>query len=209
MFKAPLADISDTMSGVEATAEPNRLVRELYEELGELLEQGDDVFVEEGPPLLAEAIEQDGFFEGVETEHAEYGDYTRAKVIGDEGRHVIRYMEWPPEYALMPHEHHGRPCFEVLVEGQLLLADMEAERIGEDEYLMDVIGTQSTAPGETAVVDPREGEIHAVYSPVRSRSLHVYPDDSYKGIGYVPKESDDTDRDVYERKEFLLREGEE
>lgn len=186
--------------------EPNRTVREVYEALGDLLEEGDDVFVERGPALLQEAIEDPAFFEGVDTEHAPPGEYTREKVIGDEGRHVVRYMEWPPEYSLMPHEHHGRPCFEVLVEGQLLLANMAAERVGDDAYEMNLVGTDTTAPGEAAVIDPRECEIHAVYSPVRSRSLHVYPDDSYYGVGYVPKE--DAEGDVYTRERFLLKEDE-
>jgi hypothetical protein len=32
--------------------------------------------------------------------------------------HVTRSTEWLPEYALCPHEHHGRPCFEVIVEDE-------------------------------------------------------------------------------------------
>ncbi|WP_247730151.1 hypothetical protein [Halovivax limisalsi] len=191
----------------QETGSANEHVREVYEELGELLEQGDDVFVEEGPALLEDAIERPGFLDGLETEHAEPGEYTRKKVIGDPGRHVIRYMEWPPEYALMPHEHHGRPCFEVLVEGHLALSDLEPTQVGENEYTFEVLGTTVTEPGESAVVDPRENEIHAVYSPVRSRSLHVYPDDSYKSYGYVYDE--DADGDVYERKEFQLREDDD
>jgi hypothetical protein len=186
--------------------DPNPLVRETYEALGDLLERGDDAFVEEGPALLAEAIRDPAFFEGVETEHAAPDEYTRTKVIGDEGRHVIRYMEWPPEYALMPHEHHGRPCFEALVEGRLLLSDMEVEPLGEDEYRLSVAGTSTAAPGETATIDPRDCEVHAVYSPVRSRSLHVYPDDNYHGVGYVPAEDPTHDGDVYTRERFLLRE---
>lgn len=192
----------------QTSREPNPVVREVYEELGDLLEQGDDVFIQEGPDLLAEAIAREGFFENVETDHAAPGEYTRAKVIGDTGPHVIRYMEWPPEYALMPHEHHGRPCFEVLVEGHLVLSDMERTEVDDGRYTFDVLETTVTEPGETAVVDPRENEIHAVYSPVRSRSLHVYPDDSWKSVGYVLDEDDDSDRDVYEREEFVLRDEE-
>jgi hypothetical protein len=182
-------------------------VREVYEKLGELLEQGDDVFVKEGPALLKDAIEETEFLDGLETEHAEPGTYTRKKIIGDPGRHVIRYMEWPPEYALMPHEHHGRPCFEVLVEGHLALTDLEPTQVGEDRYTFDVLGSSVTEPGESAVVDPRENEIHAVYSPVRSRSLHVYPDDNYRSFGYVLDE--EADGDVYVRTEFQLREDED
>jgi len=188
--------------------DPNPVVREVYDELGELLEHGDDAFVEEGPRLLKRAIDRDGFFENVTTDTATPDEYTREKVIGDPGEHVIRFMEWPPEYTLMPHEHHGRPCFEVLVEGNLMLADLERTKVGENAYTFEVIDMTTTAPGESAVVDPRESEIHAVYSPVRSRSLHVYPDDNWTAYGYV-LEDDGPDADIYERREFQLREPDE
>ncbi|NHN48384.1 hypothetical protein G9464_12375 [Halostella sp. JP-L12] len=185
-------------------ADPNPIVREAYDELGELLAEGDDAFVEEGPALLADAVERDGFFENVTTDPAAPDEYTREKVIGDPGEHVIRFMEWPPEYTLMPHEHHGRPCFEVLVEGHLMLANLERTEVGDGEYTFDVVDSEVTRPGEPAVVDPRENEIHAVYSPVRSKSLHVYPSDNWRAFGYVPKD-DSADNDVYERREFQLR----
>lgn len=196
------------MSQQSPTQDPNPLVREVYDELGELLKQGDDVFVEEGPALLKAAIDQDGFFENVTTDPAAPDEYTREKVIGDPGEHVIRFMEWPPEYTLMPHEHHGRPCFEVLVEGHLMLADLERTEVGDNEYTFDVIDSDITEPGESAVIDPRQCEIHAVYSPVRSKSLHVYPDDNWTAYGYVPKD-DTADNDIYERREFQLRDPDE
>ncbi|EMA46608.1 hypothetical protein C448_05883 [Halococcus morrhuae DSM 1307] len=117
-------------------------------------------------------------------------------------------MEWPPEYALMPHEHHGRPCFEVLVDGHLVLSDLKRTRIGDNEYTFEVLETTIAESGESAVIDPRENEIHAVYSPVRSRSLHVYPDDNYESYGYVLND-DNRKADVYKRKEFQLRDPEE
>ncbi|PSQ16980.1 hypothetical protein BRD00_09375 [Halobacteriales archaeon QS_8_69_26] len=183
-------------------SDPNPIVREVYDELGALLDRGDDAFVEEGPTLLSEAIERDGFFENVTTDPAAPDEYTREKVIGDPGEHVIRFMEWPPGYTLCPHEHHGRPCFEVLVDGHLVVTDLERTRVGDGKYTFEVIDSQVTRPGEAAVVDPRENEIHAVYSPVRSRSLHVYPDDHWRAFGY---ELVDGDADVYERREFQLR----
>lgn len=201
MFSAPL----EPYMSKHAEPEPNLMVRDVYDRLGELLDQGDDVFVEEGPEVLQDAIEHEGFFEGVTTDRAAPDEYTRNKVIGDPGEHVIRYMEWPPEYTLVPHEHHGRPCFEVLVEGHLVVTDLERERVGEDRYTFEVIDSQITEPGEAAVVDPRESEIHAVYSPVRSKSLHVYPDDQWTAYGYVHV-GQENGRDLYERKEFQLRE---
>ena len=186
------------------TEQPNEIVRDVYDQLGDLLQESDAVFVEEGPELLKRSMYQPGFFEGMETITAT-DTYTRAKVIGED-QHVIRFMEWPPEYSLMPHEHHGRPCFEVMVEGQLLLADMDAEEVEEEEeeqYRLDVVDTTTAGPGDSAVVDPRRNEIHTVYSPVRSRSLHVYPSDNCYSVGYVPVEADPTD-DRYERKRFEI-----
>lgn len=183
---------------------PNPLVREVYDELGALLERSDDAFVEEGPGILQDAITQEGFFENVHTDPAAPDEYTREKVVGDPGEHVIRFMEWPPEYTLMPHEHHGRPCFEVLVEGELLVADLERTEVADGEYTFDVLESTVTEPGESAVIDPRENEIHSVYSPVRSRSLHVYPEDNWQAYGYVLHKPGN-DADTYKRREFELR----
>jgi hypothetical protein len=191
------------MSSVTRSEDPNPVVRETYDRLGRLLDEGDDVFVEEGPAVLQEAIGRDGFFENVTTDEAAPDEYTRNKVIGDEGEHVIRYMEWPPEYALMPHEHHGRPCFEVVTEGHLVCTDLERRAV-DGGYEFDVIGSSVARAGESAVIDPRKNEIHTVYTPVRSRSLHVYPSDSWTAYGYVL--DDDREDDVYRRQEFELRE---
>jgi hypothetical protein len=162
------------------------------------------VFVEQGPNILKKAIKQDGFFENVSTDPAEPDEYTREKVICDPGEHTIRFMEWPPEYALLPHEHHGRPCFEVLVEGRLLITDLERIQLSDNTYTFNVLDTTIVRPGDSAVIDPRENEIHSVYSPVRSKSLHVYPEGNWKAYGYVLQESEN-DADIYERKEFQLR----
>lgn len=181
---------------------PNDRVDTVYDRLSDLLARGDDVFVEEGPAVLQEAIDDRAFFEGVDTERA-VEEYTRSLVYREPDGPVIRYMEWPPEYSLLPHEHHGRPCFEVLVDGRLFLADMEATELADGEYTLEVVGTEVCGPGDAGVVDPRDGsDIHAVYSPVRSRSLHVYPDDNHYGIGYVRTEGDD---DRYRRERFELR----
>lgn len=190
----------------ETAQSPNPIVRELYEQLGDLLDDGDDAFIEHGPALLQEAAQEPDFFDNIDTEPASTNTYTRTKVIGDPGKHVIRYMEWPPEYALLPHEHHGRPCFELLVDGVLFMSDMDVTQIGNNEYELEVADTETCTPGDTAVVDPRDGsDVHAVYSPVRARSLHVYPDDCYHAFGYV--QQDTTPRkDSYTRERFQLRE---
>jgi len=203
----------------EQSVGPNPRVAEVYERLRELLDRGDDAFIEDGPRVVQDAIGDPGFFEGVDTDHADPGEYTRRKVAGRPDGPVIRFMEWPPEYALVPHEHHGRPCFEVLVEGTLFLTDFEPERVegsgsagdgaGADRYLLHETGHEVCEPGDAGVVDPRNGsDVHSVYSPVRSRSLHVYPDDNYHAYGYVHVGDGDPDRDLYERERFELRNGE-
>ncbi|SFK84087.1 hypothetical protein SAMN04487950_1375 [Halogranum rubrum] len=182
---------------------PNPVVRRLYDRLGELLDESDDAFVEHGPALLRAAIRDPDFFDGVSTEQAPTGTYTRRKVVGDEGEHVIRFMEWPPGYALVPHEHHGRPCFEVLVDGLLTVVNMRPEELDDGLYELTALDTEVVRPGETTVVDPRVSDVHAVYSPVRSRSLHVYPDDASHAFGYcLIDESSEDDR--YRRLRFDL-----
>lgn len=183
---------------------PNEQVRNVYDRLGELLEQGDDAFVEEGPAVVRNALSDPGFLDGVETEPA-VDSYTRAKVIGGPGDHVIRYMEWPPEYSLMPHEHHGRPCFEVLVEGTLVLTDVDAVEVEDGRYELEPGEVTVCRQGDAGVVDPRTGnDVHAVYSPERTRSLHCYPDDKYHSFGYVPEDETDPTNDYYVRERFEL-----
>ncbi|WP_254535140.1 hypothetical protein [Halomarina litorea] len=186
----------------EAYVDANPVVRECYERLGCLLEEGDDAFVGRGPALLQAAIRDPAFFDGVATDPAPPGSYTRRRVVGDPGRHVVRFMEWPPGFSLLPHEHHGRPCFEVLVEGLLAVVDMRADPVSDGLYELTPLGTTVARPGDAAVVDPRVNGVHAVYSPVRSRSLHVYPSDEAHAYGYCLVE-DGSDR--YSRERFDLR----
>jgi|GEM_PF-5754038 len=186
------------------TAVPNERIETVYDRLGDLLKEGDDAFVEDGPGIVKEALSEPGFLDGVETEPAT-DSYTRAKVIGEPGGHVIRYMEWPPEYTLMPHEHHGRPCFEVLVDGTLALTDMVPTEVEEGRYEMDIEGITTCRENDAGVVDPRTGnDVHAVYSPERTRSLHCYPDDAFHSYGYVQEDEDDPSNDYYRRERFEL-----
>jgi hypothetical protein len=180
-------------------------MKAVYDRLGELLDRGDDAFIEEGLVVIQEALQDPGFLNGVETEPA-VDSYTRAKVIGGGPEdHVIRYMEWPPEYSLLPHEHHGRPCFEVLVEGMLVLTDMEPVEVADSRYELHPGDVTVCRQGEAGVVDPRTGhDVHAVYSPERCRSLHCYPNDKSYSFGYVPENESDPENDRYVRKRFDL-----
>ena len=180
---------------------PNPVVRDLYDRLGELLAESDDAFVERGPALLRAAISDPAFFDDVTTDPAPADTYTRRKVVGAPGEHVVRFMEWPPGYALLPHEHHGRPCFEVLVDGLLTVVNMRPDTVDDELYELTALDTEVVRPGETTVVDPRVSDVHAVYSPVRSRSLHVYPDDAAHAFGYCLVD-DGSDR--YRRLRFDL-----
>jgi hypothetical protein len=185
-------------------SQPSGSFRDVYEQLGVLLARSDDAFIEEGPGIVQDALDDPTFLEGIETEPAT-DSYTRAKAMGEPGEHVVRFMEWPPEFPLMPHEHHGRPCFEVLVAGTLFLANMDVDPVEDDRYELSVRETTVCRPGDAGIVDPRTGsDVHSVYSPVRARSLHFYPDDNYSGHGYVLDE--ESERDLYERREFTLRE---
>ena len=95
------------------------------------------------------------------------------------------------------------------LDGLLSVVNMKPQPVDDERYWMEVVGTELTRPGESAVIDPRENDVHAVYSPVRSRSLHVYPDDNYHAFGYVHQEDGDPERDVYVRERFELRECDE
>lgn len=183
---------------------PNGEVEAVYDRLGDLLDRGDDAFVEDGPGIVQDALSDPGFLDGVETIPA-VDSYTRAKVVGGPGNHVIRYMEWPPEYSLMPHEHHGRPCFEVLVEGTLVLTDMTPVEVEDGRYEMEPGDVTVCREGDAGVVDPRTGNcVHAVYSPERTKSLHCYPDDKYYSYGYVPEDESNAEHDYYRRERFEL-----
>lgn len=183
---------------------PTDTLKKVYDQLGQLLDRGDNTFIEEGPSIVKDALSDPAFLEGIETESA-VNSYTRAKVLGAPGEHIIRFMEWPPEYTLMPHEHNGRPCFEVLVEGTLVLTDMELIPVSDDRYELKPRAVTVCHEGDAGVIDPRNGnDVHAVYSPERTRSLHIYPDDKYYAYGYVPENPNDPHSDYYLRERFEL-----
>jgi len=181
--------------------ESDNLMRVLYDRLGVVLRQGDDAFIERGPPLVKEFfLGNPEVLDDLRIKPATNG-YTRAKVIGDKDKHVIRFMEWAPDCYLLPHEHHGRPCFEFLVEGQLVIHDFVSQEIEDSKFMLKLIRRYVAKPGDFAVVDPRVTEIHSVLSNgTRSRSLHFYPEDNYFTSAYV-----ETRKDVYHRKRLDLR----
>lgn len=88
---------------------------------------------------------------------------------------MIRFSEWPSKVHAGAPRTPGSPCFEALVEGHLVRADLIRTEVG-GEYAFDVPDSTVTRPGEASIVGPRKNEIHGVHSPVRSETLHVSPD---------------------------------
>lgn len=176
----------------------NPAVRQVYEDLGRLLEAGDDVFIEQGPDLLKQACADPAFLAGVAFVEAD-GRYTRTKVIGDPGRHVIRGMVWPGEFYLIPHEHHGRPCFEVVLDGLLKIYYYRAIPKEGEVYELEAMMELLVGTGEHAVIDPRITEVHAVRSMRKSRAIHVYPQDKDVGYGFIRN-----GQGLYARRSFPL-----
>ena len=87
-----------------------------------------------------------------------------------------------------------------------MVTDLERTQLSDGTYTFDTLDTTIVCLGDSAVIDPRQNEVHSIYSPVRSKSLHVYPEDNWKAYKCVLQESE-KDADIYERQEFQLREG--
>ena len=77
------------------------------------------------------------FLNNVEFKETNSDKYTRTKVIGEGGKPVIRAMRWPAEYELMPHEHHGRPCMELIVSGNMEVKDIKAKATQCNKYILE------------------------------------------------------------------------
>ena len=173
------------------------LRRDLYEGLGNILEtEGDDGFITNGPKLVQRAFSANpSLFNGLRFVRAE-NNYTRAKVIGEEGRHVILAMEWAPGFYLLPHEHHGRPCFDFVIQGHLRVTDYEANKINGNKrierYRLTPLRTYGAKTGNFVVVNPSFGEIHSVKTIEKSRSIHFYPGDNAYSFGYERLNGTDT-----------------
>ena len=86
-------------------------------------------------------------------------------------------MEWPEGFILSPHEHHNRPCFELLLEGRMHVCEYKSEKIKNNIYRLEIYNFHSLKPGDIAKVD-LDVQIHSIYSSKLCRSLHVYPKDN-------------------------------
>lgn len=176
---------------------------EVYERLGTVLSnEGDEGFITKGPGIVKEFYtKHPEIFQSLETKHAESG-YTRKKVICDNGKHAVRFMEWSHGSESPIHEHGGRPCFDIVIEGELVITDLKATKIDEeDKYKLEEVKKYTVGSGEFVIVDHREEiEIHIVKSPNgKSKSLHFYPID-HKSVGVYVKGSDGN----FKREEYPL-----
>ena len=165
----------------------NQIIQDLYGKFSNLLSISDNAFIEEGPTLLKHIFEEQGLeklMAGIRYKYPQDG-YTRTKLIGEKGKQVIRFMEWPFSYYLHPHEHHGRPCFEILIYGKLEVIDFKPVEVGEGRYKLDFFKRDVLNPGQVGIIDPRITEVHSVRSLKKSGSLHVYPSDENYTTAYI------------------------
>lgn len=159
-------------------------IEKLYLQLRESMKKGDKKFI-----YYATAALRDGFLEGIFSslhfDPAPPGKYTRKKIMGTtEDDLVIRAMEWN-SVCVPPHEHHGRPCFEIILGGVFRVTMWSASKKREG-YALRAGAIHSLHPGDVAVLTHDEN-IHSVECGGVGRSLHIYPLD--KPFTYVYKKS--------------------
>lgn len=171
-------------------------LQELYSTL-EPLSQNSGLFLQEGRRIVKDFYSAYPSLENIEFKGPLFHRYRRTKLFGETG-FVIRLMEWSPRYALPPHEHHGRPCIELLLEGKMTVTDMKAEPEADLHKLL-VIETHELSPGAIASIDPQVTDIHSVYCEKRCTSLHFYPKDESEGHVYKQQKSG-----LFSRRKVLL-----
>jgi len=161
--------------------------KEVYEPLGEILKkEGDQGFIKKGPSLVKKFYKKyPGELCCLETKPAQSG-YTRKKVICDNGRHAVRCMEWCPDTKSLIHEHGGRPCFDIVLGGEIDVVDYQPQKQKDGNFKLEKTREYTVGVGNFVTVDPTNGnsEVHEVINhKERSKSLHFYPiDHRYLGI---------------------------
>ena len=155
--------------------------KDVYEPIGRILDSvGDAGFITEGPLVIEDFYKRHReILESFGTKPAIRG-YTRKKIICENGRHAARCMEWAPDAVSSIHEHGGRPCFDIVLEGRLKIVDYFPERIEGNLFELREVNKYEVGPGEMVLVNPikDKSEVHMVMnSGVRSRSIHFYPID--------------------------------
>lgn len=155
---------------------------QLYEHLGQLLEQGDDVLLRNGPAVLQQFLSLGDFLNSFRV-HVEPGSYRRPKVLGEEGKHVLRLMQW--NAVTTPyHAHHGRPCLTLVLDGEVTVEDAWMQRKGNQLYILTDTQANLLTPGMVGVVNPKVTEIHRVICTGQATTLNLYPEDHDFAICY-------------------------
>ncbi len=171
---------------------------DFYNEFCELAKQKDSTIVEEGPLIISRYLKNKDILPMLKPKPAR-DKYTRNVIIEGHKKPVFIVMEWPAGFRIMPHKHHGRPCFEYVLEGEIVSTEFTEQKIGE-YYELRKLCTKIFAKGTLSVLDPRKTDIHSIYSPVRSITLNIYPCTEYKTTGFVL----DYNTGKYIKKEFEL-----
>lgn len=170
-------------------------LRRFYDQMGDLFQRPVSVLLERGPAILRRCMEDPEFRACLRFSRAE-GRYSRRIMIHD-ATHVVLGMEWPPGHVLMPHEHQGNSCFEFVVSGQQVVTDWVGKPHPSGDYLLEPLRTRLVNPNEHALIDAAITDIHSVYTPIRTRSIHVYPQNDSETFGYVLTQDDRYRRECF------------
>jgi len=186
----------------------NARLCELYSKLECSLRESDGSFLEHGKRAVRDYAFHNGYLRSDVVEGIEFDDpgkcYSRRKILGDEGKHVILDMNWSPDFSLFAHEHGKRPCIMLIVEGHMYVTDFEAVRITHDKYQLNEIGHHELFPGDIGTVDP-VGDIHSMDVITPSKTLHFYAEDRKSCFGYLKPKDQAQDDGLFFRKEFQLQ----
>jgi len=152
------------MEEVEAISE---IRKRIYDPLGYILEEeGDFGFIKHGPDIVKSLYNNEPeLFSALAPVHAESG-YTRKKIIYDDTKHAALLMEWCPNCLSPIHEHGGRVCFDIVIDGELQAINFKAERVSESTYRLKKMSSYIVRPGECVIVNPFESksDIHMISS---------------------------------------------
>jgi hypothetical protein len=103
--------------------------------------------------------------------------YLRNRMFYEPNKPVIYLMDWAPHFFLTPHEHHNRPCFLLIVKGQIVCSTYIKHQIDGTTYTLELKRTTVFNPMDICIVDETDTDIHSMFITMPSQSLHIYPDD--------------------------------
>lgn len=154
-----------------------------YDVLGDFITKGDRTLLLHGPRALIKMAELD-FLDQFRVEVPVHS-YRRPKVMGEEGKHVLRLMQFN-SVDVPYHEHHGRPCLMAVIDGTVVVENAWMEQQGNGLYRIRETVTRTLTPGMADAVNPLETEIHRIQCAGRATALHLYPADHAFAFVYEP-----------------------